>query len=246
MRRCGFTLIELLVVIAIIAVLAAILFPVFARAREKARQTSCASNERQLLVAVQMYAQDYDEQLPFWYQWGTGGSIYYWWETLQPYVKSKQVLICPSGATDPAKFGGTVGWLVVTHYVPLWYAQGLYANPVGGLDAFGGGCINAQYAGATPWYWPYGLARCKNPSGATWLIEGYGLQDPNNANASVAGFGDFLAPAENYRHNDGWNVAFLDGHVKWMRGTSFWGSTVPDSSVSSPPGRRYAYWSGIF
>ncbi len=72
MRRKGFTLIELLVVIAIIAILAAILFPVFARAREKARQTSCLSNLKQLSLGVLMYAQDYDERLPMLY-FNTGG-----------------------------------------------------------------------------------------------------------------------------------------------------------------------------
>jgi len=65
-RSRGFTLIELLVVIAIIAILAAILFPVFAQAREKARQTSCLSNEKQIGTAVIMYAQDYDEGMPAW------------------------------------------------------------------------------------------------------------------------------------------------------------------------------------
>lgn len=73
MRRNGFTLIELLVVIAIIAILAAILFPVFAQAREKARQTMCLSNSRQMGLAVQMYTQDYDEVLPTVRMMGTPG-----------------------------------------------------------------------------------------------------------------------------------------------------------------------------
>ena len=67
-RRSGFTLIELLVVIAIIAILAAILFPVFARARESARRTSCISNLKQLALGTMMYAQDYDETYPMSYQ----------------------------------------------------------------------------------------------------------------------------------------------------------------------------------
>src|SRR5450432_2293196 len=81
-QRQGFTLIELLVVIAIIAILAAILFPVFAQAREKARQITCVSNEKQIDLAVMMYAQDYDETYPI--AWGLGGG---WYETVDPYIK---------------------------------------------------------------------------------------------------------------------------------------------------------------
>jgi prepilin-type N-terminal cleavage/methylation domain-containing protein/prepilin-type processing-associated H-X9-DG protein len=93
-RKGAFTLIELLVVIAIIAILAAILFPVFAQAREKARQTSCLSNIKQLAMAVNMYVQDYDETYPFacpdnwWY--------YTWGINVQPYIKNVQIFKCPS------------------------------------------------------------------------------------------------------------------------------------------------------
>ena len=91
--RRGFTLIELLVVIAIIAILAAILFPVFARAREKARQSSCLSNVKQLMLAVQQYAQDYDERMP------RHGNNPDWTEQIYPYVKNVQVYNCPSSST---------------------------------------------------------------------------------------------------------------------------------------------------
>src|SRR5437764_6385897 len=117
MRRCGFTLIELLVVIAIIAILAAVLFPVFAQAREKARQTACLSNGKQLGLALNMYVQDYDERFPpadygnpvtsppyTQYAWfsGNGGAVFYppcCFDLLQPYQKNLQVNKCPSDGT---------------------------------------------------------------------------------------------------------------------------------------------------
>ncbi|MFW5868483.1 MAG: prepilin-type N-terminal cleavage/methylation domain-containing protein, partial [Armatimonadota bacterium] len=100
--RKGFTLIELLVVIAIIAILAAILFPVFARAREKARQTSCLSNVKQLGLSLNMYAQDYDETLvPSRGKTGAG-SWCVWTHYTEPYRKNDQLLMCP---TSRGKYG---------------------------------------------------------------------------------------------------------------------------------------------
>jgi len=98
MKRKAFTLIELLVVIAIIAILAAILFPVFATAREKARQTACLSNQKQLALGIIQYTQDYDEYLPNGdsqtnQPTGWAGQIY-------PYIKSANVYVCPSDVTN--------------------------------------------------------------------------------------------------------------------------------------------------
>ena len=107
--RRGFTLIELLVVIAIIAILAAILFPVFARARENARRASCSSNLKQIGLGLMQYSQDYDEKQPL------GGSNTWnnteqltWRQLIQPYVKSTQLFVCPSNSatgSDPARLG---------------------------------------------------------------------------------------------------------------------------------------------
>ena len=95
--RSAFTLIEMLVVIAIIALLAAILFPVFATAREKGRSASCTSNLKQLGLGMLQYAQDYDEILPWDYSYyGTPTDAHYWAEVIYPYVRDNDVYICPS------------------------------------------------------------------------------------------------------------------------------------------------------
>src|SRR5690349_22952387 len=96
MKRRGFTLIELLVVIAIIAILAAILFPVFAQAREKARQTSCLSNTRQYATATLMYTQDYDETFPPNSYLSGGVCVATFYSVVNPYVKNSQITQCPS------------------------------------------------------------------------------------------------------------------------------------------------------
>jgi len=103
-RPRGFTLIELLVVIAIIAILASILFPVFARAREKARQSTCLSNTRQLVTALDMYAQDYDETYPWGYTPFQDSPC--WDDVLVPYLKNTQILRCPSQRKEcPRSYG---------------------------------------------------------------------------------------------------------------------------------------------
>lgn len=113
LRKSGFTLIELLVVIAIIALLAAILFPVFARARENARRSSCQSNLKQIGLGLLQYAQDYDETFPAYLRWNDGfnGSFgfvgsnrfmndaFLWADAVMPYVKSDQIFVCPSRKT---------------------------------------------------------------------------------------------------------------------------------------------------
>ena len=147
MRRRGFTLIELLVVIAIIAILAAILFPVFARAREKARQTACLSNVKQIGLALMMYVQDYDETFPgraatnHYPPWDHPWS--YWYKIIEPYVKNEQLFVCPSMRRDPTSYGyslapslstgstmaeveqpATMVWVVENRWAPWAYRPG--------------------------------------------------------------------------------------------------------------------------
>src|SRR6056297_1595143 len=129
-RRRGFTLIELLVVIAIIAILAAILFPVFARAREKARQTSCLSNVKQIGLAWQMYVQDYDECIPPYYVPNSvrgpelpdigASTTLYWQDLIYPYTKNFQIWVCPSDSSTGEiayirSYGGNYNY-VFSHY----------------------------------------------------------------------------------------------------------------------------------
>jgi prepilin-type N-terminal cleavage/methylation domain-containing protein/prepilin-type processing-associated H-X9-DG protein len=136
----GFTLIELLVVIAIIAILASILFPVFARARENARRASCQSNMKQLGLGFLQYSQDYDERLPI----GGGGTAalpnnkpYGWGMQIFPYVKSKQVYKCPSDTTDISAAATTAGYTVISY--------GANNN----MGTTGTGALNGAIAGFT-------------------------------------------------------------------------------------------------
>ena len=113
--KCGFTLIELLVVIAIIAILAAILFPVFARAREQARKAACQSNLKQMGLAMMQYVQDFDETFPV--AQFDSSPTYYWYQAIAPYVKNTQVFSCPTAGqirrvdgTDTVQYSGGYGY----------------------------------------------------------------------------------------------------------------------------------------
>ncbi len=187
MMRKGFTLIELLVVIAIIAILAAILFPVFARAREKARQTSCLSNLKQLGLATQMYTQDYDELLVLRYydvapDWTLRIN---WYTALEPYIKNTNIYKCPSD-------GGS-SWLS--------YSMNCDRN-IGGNYSYHGSntCVK--------------LASIQAPASTIWLAEGGNAHRVCSRNWE--GQSNYTAGAFT-RHNDGSNYAFFDGHAKWYR-----------------------------
>ena len=196
MKR-GFTLIELLVVIAIIAILAAILFPVFAKAREKARQTTCLSNVKKIMLRVLNYVQDYDETLLYVHlydQLGDGGREMWPPIRLMPYVKNEQIFMCPSSGKAAAS----------AHYQDYaWnYAyHGIY------------NCV-------------YTLCQFVKPAEFMVLMDGanYVFQHHTHTNnASYAGqYSANIAP----RHNEGVNVGFLDGHAKWLKAGPVAGATA--------------------
>ena len=186
MQKRGFTLIELLVVIAIIAILAAILFPVFARAREKARQTSCSSNLKQIALAHLMYVQDYDER--FLYGWRTDGiSCSSTWEGfLEPYVKNQQLFQCPSGLNWTSySSSGNYCWVYDHLRMVKLATLGRRGDPSRYYLSFDG-------------YYSY---HCVNPD------------DGNGLRTYTLGVGQ-SQEASALRHNGMANVAFCDGHVK--------------------------------
>jgi len=233
--RKGFTLIELLVVIAIIAILAAILFPVFARAREKARQASCQSNLKQIALGELMYLQDYDEvaQPPTigpaasgilwtrgntcsgcWQQYesgqpdakniGTGAR----WLPLNPYIKNQQLWYCPS-----SRSWQSYGWCRVGDSLIMANLQRPSETVMYGDSQRLG--LTGAAAGTSPWLTRGGLAA----GPANWCCTGRTAAE-NTENPHRVG--DL--------HNDGANLAFWDGHVKWLKAKALYpGNRMADN-----------------
>jgi prepilin-type N-terminal cleavage/methylation domain-containing protein/prepilin-type processing-associated H-X9-DG protein len=188
-RRRGFTLVELLVVIAVITTIAGLLFPVLAHARERARQMTCLSNLRQIGMAHLRYLEDWDEQLPYWWQAGPPrpeplGPYTYWPERLQPYLQSQAVFRDPSFSwwqPRPPE-------VKLADYALLTWGPG------------GSGTASDPF-----WCWPgpsLSLAQVTRPAEAVQLTDGY-------TTTSITG--GVVA-----RHSGGGNIGFLDGHAKWM------------------------------
>ena len=198
--RRGFTLIELLVVIAIIAILAAILFPVFARAREGGRRTNCQSNMRQLGMLITQYSQDYDGYTPLRHEdranYAFPASQHNYWKCLRPYSMSRGILLCRSTSLphptlfDPAHFD-------VNSYV---------ANAV----------IMQKNTASIP-----------NPAEIILFQESrlklsYAVQRPVFDGTNYSGWHTTAGSKEEWTntHMDGGNLVFADGHVKWRKGQS--------------------------
>ncbi|NLO07450.1 MAG: DUF1559 domain-containing protein [candidate division WS1 bacterium] len=220
MKR-GFTLIELLVVIAIIAILAAILFPVFARAREKARQSSCLSNIKQMSLAAMMYTQDYDEVYPGGLTGASGemgpisqsSSFTTFWITadvIYPYVNNKQVFLCPSRlGSNPIKhnygFNSRLCPDLRSYAVVAMSKVKAPAEIFMCLDS--GPYMVDESEVETPsswWYVPGTWDEARDPE-----ADGYG----SSAITGVA-----QTDYKTGRHNQGINIGFADGHAKWLSG----------------------------
>lgn len=219
----GFTLIELLVVIAIIAILAAILFPVFAQAREKARTASCSSNVRQLGLAVRMYVQDYDEHFPFGGWRPNDVGTWDWQNTTPQYIKNRGIFRCPSSSDLDETPGNpqAAAW----NQNPVSY---LYNNQLG---------RDGQ---------PKGDAAVMEPAGCWMLMDGHSDWGSTTNTYNGVGCVDWMgrlntvwcredttfgARAELLsgwlswqgftwglpRHNGGGNICYTDGHVKYKK-----------------------------
>ena len=212
--RSGFTLIELLVVIAIIAILAAILFPVFAQAREKARQASCQSNVKQYAAATFMYVQDYDEMFPMSaYLNGTCIATFHW--QVHPYVKNAQVTQCPSEpqAMDvPAMFAGYGGACPDT---PPFNSYGV------NLELFVNGFAQQPAVG---------LGALNDPAGTMTMYDGNVIVDQSQ-------------PAQ-ARHSGNFDAMFADGHVKAIRATESGESTQFSTTGKGRAIKLYTIGSG--
>jgi prepilin-type N-terminal cleavage/methylation domain-containing protein/prepilin-type processing-associated H-X9-DG protein len=211
----AFTLIELLVVIAIIAILAAILFPVFAQAREKARQTACLSNTKQIGTALMMYVQDYDETLPF----NDNGPDFApskaqcTFDVVQPYLKNTQVYDCPSAAADKVRifmdYDNTKRPFITYAINNVYWndpSQALFEKgrqtTLAGIDDSAGTvfCGDSKPA-ANQKHW-------------AWQVTGGTLN--TSVTPPILGVPDYQGQFVG-RHNNGGNFTFFDGHAKWFK-----------------------------
>jgi prepilin-type N-terminal cleavage/methylation domain-containing protein/prepilin-type processing-associated H-X9-DG protein len=212
-ERRGFTLIELLVVIAVIALLAAILFPVFSRAREKARQSSCASNIKNLGTAVLMYTQDFDETLPLAAYQVPPSDVLTWHDLTDAYVKNQQIWHCPSSAVKKTDGGGKI----TTHYgynAPHLTTMASDFSNAGTHHAVVLADVNVPTQTVL-------LADAKSSVDGSWCgDDGKYLLAPSGSDSDCWG-------RPNWLHSDGGNVLWLDGHVKWQRASQFYSGQTP-------------------
>lgn len=236
-QRKAFTLIELLIVVAIISLLAAILFPVFARARENARRSSCMSNLKQLGMGVMMYKQDYDGYFPLPLRADSttadpsryDDDYLFWPNFIYPYVKSLQVLRCPSqpvgkSATSLASGNYGANDLVIANpatFPKAPFSDSILQNPAQTYLIMDAGTYLLSANKPT------------NPSGSKGYLPGTGqLGIPVWSGIESIYKDDFMTG----RHFGGVNMAFTDGHVKWLPSQVVLNESKKTSSGSSPYG----------
>ncbi len=206
--RKGFTLIELLVVIAIIAILAAILFPVFAKAREKARQITCLSNEKQIGLAIMQYVQDYDETYPPYYNHNGSDYVNFWDICIEPYIKSDGVFNCPSRTTK--RSGGAT----------IWKATSYSYNDAIGHFEWGGGPVTLASVKAPSSCWMNGEYESAYGGGSRYGQ--YVSPEPGAASypPTYVYTGAVATTMSVFTvHTEGWNLTYADGHAKWAKAT---------------------------
>ena len=263
-RRTGFTLIELLVVIAIIAILAAILFPVFGRARENARRSSCQSNLKQIGLGLLQYAQDYDEMtVRSWYGSTEGGSNrttspqnYKWNHAIFPYVKSEQIFMCPSDTPEDNASGKNGKFVQLDNLSGWWENNGSYSiNQYQGVGASGTG-DDIGPTGITNSNLPTSLSRLADPTRTVWVGDSlvgsqrqFGYRFVFGYDSGSNWYGPTFPTAEPprafetsngggssvmARHLATANILFMDGHVKAMK---------LDDLAKRNASNVYVYWS---
>jgi prepilin-type N-terminal cleavage/methylation domain-containing protein/prepilin-type processing-associated H-X9-DG protein len=232
-KRGAFTLIELLVVIAIIAILAAILFPVFARARENARRASCISNLKQIGLGIMQYVQDYDEKYPptgytidivppdgVWY--GSSPTYTWFWEQIiYPYTKSDQVYLCPSSGATGEPYSGQYG----ANNLIMGQSMTIVNTPSTIYMLMDAGPYSMSYSTAL------------NPTGSFWYIPGtekyVGTPAASTTPYALTGWSGSDYEGEG-RHFDGNNVAFADGHVKWEKTAKIFSEAKAYTAAHAP------------
>ena len=239
-RAPAFTLVELLVVIAIIGILAAILFPVFARARENARRASCQSNAKQILLGMMQYTQDYDEHLPLQsfvenvpgapFGAGNVGENVLWNQTVQPYLKSIQIFQCPSSSVpidtvDVWPDPNPVGYIKPFHTDYLATNALLYVGSSLSIIQSPSTTVlladGAKRASKTP---PYVTDIDKD---LTWVLVDPTTDHNGSLGTVSVALGGVSVAAPNARHLNTVVVGFVDGHVKAMRTEKFYYGDSP-------------------